>query len=559
MAENDSKKDMNTADWDDDFDAVSEDLKALTAKYGLSSELPTEKKKPKNTPTQTAAPPVYSNHRAVTPKNNTPARTPGVRYTSNGGVPSISLVYDDNAPKGPEGRRVIYAEAEGETIAEKRRRNAAARQKTEKGSVGFGSQPYVKHVASSESAIKKDDPTVFTRAYAVTRHSGNEQNADSNGQKEETHTISQSESKLVAANPAKAESTVSEDSAAESRQHRHYETTTKDKFRNFFKSFIPWKGDLGKEIVRKIIMDLSAILVLVCFGYFINNYVEHQNQLKNRDSLKELASESTTDDDLEAQWAAIKAKYPDVDFPDGMNIKYAELYAQNQDLVGWLTISGTNIDTPIVHNPEDATNGADEDFYLHHNFYQNYDKYGNAYLDKYNTGLSLDKNNVIYGHNMTDGLSFAQLEKYYTIDGFAESPIIQYSTLFNDYYFKIYAVIITNGDISGDNGYLFNYTTVNFTSTESFTTFIEALDERKLYDTGVDINEDDTLITLSTCSYEIEDNGRLAVIGRMVRTGESTAVDTSLAVENTEIRYPQIWYDEHNMTNPYVDAYQWSQ
>ncbi len=405
---------------------------------------------------------------------------------------------------------------------------------------------------SSDNTTNKpsDDPTAFSKAYAETKQETEDKNKD-----QDFSVAFSAENRLKAENEAKPSDQTGDN--GEKRKHQHYETTGKEKFKNFLKSFIPWKGDSKKEIVRKIVMDVSAILVLVCFGYFINNYIEHQNQLKNSDSLKELASESSTDDDLAAQWAAIKAKYPDVDFPDRMNIKYAELYAKNQDLVGWLSIGNTNIDTPVLHNPEDITNGSDEDFYLHHNFYKNYDKYGNAYLDKYNTGLSLDKNNVIYGHNMTDGLSFAQLEKYYTIDGFEESPIIQYSTLFNDYYFKIYAVIITNGDISGDNNYLFDYTTVSFGSTENFNEFIEALDERKLYDTGVDITEDDILITLSTCSYEIEDNGRLAVIGRMVRDGESTAVDTSLATENTNIRYPQIWYDEHNMTNPFVNAYKW--
>ena len=73
------------------------------------------------------------------------------------------------------------------------------------------------------------------------------------------------------------------------------------------------------------------------------------------------------------------------------------------------------------------------------------------------------------------------------------------------------------------------------------------------------INKNDKLITLSTCSYEIKQGemGRLAVIGRLVREGESISVDTSKAVLNENVRYPQIWYDEHNMRNPFAGAYQW--
>ena len=51
--------------------------------------------------------------------------------------------------------------------------------------------------------------------------------------------------------------------------------------------------------------------------------------------------------------------------------------------------------------------------------------------------------------------------------------------------------------------------------------------------------------------------GRLAVIARLVREGESISVDTSKAVLNENVRYPQIWYDEHNMRNPFAGAYQW--
>ena len=66
----------------------------------------------------------------------------------------------------------------------------------------------------------------------------------------------------------------------------------------------------------------------------------------------------------------------------------------------------------------------------------------------------------------------------------------------------------------------------------------------------------DRLLTLSTCYSEFED-ARLVVIARLVRPGESTEVDTSKAVENPNPRYPQAYYDENKLTNPYKGAYQW--
>lgn len=521
----------NLSDSDNNGRDVLSELEALSKKYGIDFNADRYKTPSQNSHYAPHTPDSNISKAYTPPKNNRPARTPRIVYDSTASDNAVRIVYDDisNTPQGPQGRRVIYQEQEQESIAEKRKRNSNSTvQKTEKGSQGFGSQPYVRHVASSDEAVKRDDGEIFSKKYEEKKNTP-------------TPRITPEEKK--------------EDKKSKTQIHQHYEETAGEKVSKFFKAFIPWKGDPIKEIVRKIIMDISAVLVLLCFGYFINNYIEHQNQLDKSNSLKVTEAQTS---ELDVQWAAIKAKYPDVDFPEGMNIKFAELYATNQDMVGYLHIDNTNIDTPVVQNKADKDSEG-EDFYLRHNFYKTSDKYGVAYLDKYNTGSSLDQNNIIYGHNMTDGLAFAQLEKYYTIDGFKESPVIKYSTLFKDYYFKVYAVIITNGYPSGDNGYLFNYIAAHFPTDENFEGFIEALDERKLYDTGVDINKDDKLITLSTCSYKINktDMGRLAVIGRLVRNGESTAVDTSKAKENTNVRYPQIWYDEHNITNPFKNAYQW--
>ena len=533
MAENETNRINDSAEKNND---VISNLEALSHKYGLSFSSDVYKSITENNTT-----PVSQDVSAKTPSvNSRPAGVPVNTFNPETAFGSIKLVYqnDENSPSGPEGRRLIYSEPEPVSIAEKRKRNRSA-----KGSQGFGAQPYVKHVASSESAMRRDDADIFRREYEEKKN-----NNETNKETQNT-VVPRTSARLVAKNYNYDEGPV----------FQHYELTAGEKAGRFFRSFIPWKGDGAKEVIRKLIMDISAVLVIICFGYFIDNYIQHQDKLENNQQIIEMQTNPAPTDNLEQRWAEIRAKYPDITFPEGMNIKYAELYAQNQDFVGWLKIDNTNIDTPVVQKKVDENGEGDEEYYLHRNFYKKEDKYGNPFLDSYNTGSELDSNNVIYGHNMTDGLSFAQLEKYYTVDGFKESPIIRYSTLYNDYYFKVYAVFITNGYHSGDNNYLFDYTMTRFTGEENFGTFIEAIDERKLYDTGVDINPTDTLITLSTCSYEIKQNqmGRLAVIGRLVRPGESTAVDTSLVTENPSPRYPQIWYDEHNLPNPYKDAFQW--
>ena len=86
--------------------------------------------------------------------------------------------------------------------------------------------------------------------------------------------------------------------------------------------------------------------------------------------------------------------------------------------------------------------------------------------------------------------------------------------------------------------------------------YVSEIDQRKLYSTGVDIKPTDKILTLSTCNYDW-DAQRLVVVARLVREGENPSVDTSLAKKNENPRYPQIYYDQKGITNPYRDAKKW--
>lgn len=326
------------------------------------------------------------------------------------------------------------------------------------------------------------------------------------------------------------------------------------RFKRFVKAVIPMKGDSKGEIVRKVILIVSFITIVVCAVWFGNYYYQHFDEKKK---LNEIGKEVTTDPDtdLAQQWSEIKAQYPSVTFPDGMNIKYAKAYAANQDMVGKLIVPGTAIDIPIVQSKEDT---KDFQYYLRHSYQKTDSKYGTPFLAYYCDSVNLSDNNVIHGHNMYDNLMFADLEKYYKLDGYKESPIIEYNTLYKDYKWKIFAVIITNGSSEGDNDYLFDFTVATFGDRENKQEFIDGLLERSIYNTGVDVNADDTLLTLNTCCYVFND-ARLGVVARLVRDGESAEVDVSAATENENARYPQAWYDAKGIANPYKDAYRWHQ
>ena len=313
---------------------------------------------------------------------------------------------------------------------------------------------------------------------------------------------------------------------------------------NEFYSAITSKSASDKSGIGQKIMLVFACAVLVfSAAVLINNYIiEPFRESKQSDELASLIQTTIADVQTDP-WESILAKYPDVDFPDGMNPAFADLYAINNDFSGWIAIPSLNINYSVVK-------AADNDYYLRRDFYKNTTKYGVPFFDYRNPLDTLSRNTVIYGHNMRhDNKLFGTLEEYRTIDGFKKAPLIGMSTLYGDYTFKVYAVFISNSKTTDDNGNVFMY---NFTSAtnEEFANYIREIDKRKLYTTGVDINENDKIITLSTCCYDFAD-ARLAVVGRLLRPGESPEVNTDAAFENPNPKFPQVYYDAKRMENPY--------
>ncbi len=264
------------------------------------------------------------------------------------------------------------------------------------------------------------------------------------------------------------------------------------------------------------------------------------------------ALEAVVSNDMKAQ----------ADYPEGILEELKQAYSINNDLVGWLSIPGTEIDTAIVQ-------GADNNYYLKKDFYKRatYEtsntNYGNLYLDYRCVNDGLSKNMVIHGHTTgkSDGVpkqSFRSLYDYRSMEHFKKNPIIRYSTLYGEYTYKICAVFLSNTVPSDDNGYFFNYIYPDM-SDGNMVGYIEQVKQRMLYDTGVSLEPTDKVITLSTCIYDYGKSvdTRLVVVGRLLHEGESESIDVSLVKDNPDYRRPQVWYNSKGKTNPYKNAAKW--
>ena len=319
------------------------------------------------------------------------------------------------------------------------------------------------------------------------------------------------------------------------------------------------------ELIRRIVLGISITAIVISAGMLLNEWrLSRQNDDVMEEANDLIITEPAKDDDNEGddkdedkvltpeeQWAEIKKEYPDVLFPATIQLKYAKLYGENQDFVGYLSAEGIGLNLPVVQTDDDET-------YLNKNFYGSTTKYGCPFVTHLNniSYNHLDMNTVIFGHHMNNGTIFGALDKYKTLAGYKSAPVITFNTIYKDYQWKVIGAFLTNGYAKGDKGYIFPYYFTNLSSTSKMSAYLSELAQRSLYDTGVDVLPTDKLLTLSTCAHEFED-ARFVVVARLVREGERTDVDTSRAVVNSNPRYPQAYYDKKGKTNPFKNANRW--
>ena len=187
------------------------------------------------------------------------------------------------------------------------------------------------------------------------------------------------------------------------------------------------------------------------------------------------------------------------------SIDFTQLLKQNKDTVGWLIVNNTNINYPVVQT-------TNNDYYLKHAFDRSKNYAGWVYADFRNNFDTLSKNTVIYAHGRKDGVMFGSLKNALKKNWYTnlENQIIQLSTIKYNTMWQIFSVY----KIEAESYYI----TTDFSNSDSFGEFVKTMEERSIYDFGVDVSSDDRLLTLSTC---FNDKGtRLVVQAKLVKIQE---------------------------------------
>lgn len=183
---------------------------------------------------------------------------------------------------------------------------------------------------------------------------------------------------------------------------------------------------------------------------------------------------------------------------------YVSLYEQNKDFIGWLHISNTNIDYPVMFTPEEP------EYYLRRAFDGSYSISGTPFAS-----VDVDSDLfIIYGHNMKNGTMFGTLDNYSTKDFWEGNPSVFFTTITESREYEVFAAVQTRILLEEEAGYRY-YSQAGDLTEEAFNELLNWLDENALYDTGIRPTYGEQIVILSTCSYHTE-NGRFLIAGKRV-------------------------------------------
>ncbi len=194
---------------------------------------------------------------------------------------------------------------------------------------------------------------------------------------------------------------------------------------------------------------------------------------------------------------------------------------EDSTTIGWIQVQGTNIDYPVIKETYNAyTSGID-------------------YLWQPNVYNDGENREVIYGHNIlnvsnkplinANGHTRFEPLMAFVYEDFAKKNLyIQYTHNGKDYLYKIYAVgFVSTAD---EQGYGMN-------DKQNIKNYIYEAKKNSLYNYDVDVNEDDRLISLVTCTryFGLSGKTQFRVDAREVRKNEKIKKYSVYTTKNYDI------------------------
>jgi len=244
------------------------------------------------------------------------------------------------------------------------------------------------------------------------------------------------------------------------------------------------------------VLCVSLAVLIVCGAGVINGISVKKRAARQYEQLAETYVSQSAAGDIAPPDAKPETAAP----PDGASpepvaepyvspVDFASLREINPDVVGWITVPGTDIDFPILMS------GSDNGYYLTHDIYGEEIISASIFIEYYNSPDFTDFNTVVYGHNMNDGSMFGQLHRFEDPDFFAENRAVTVYLPDRELDYRIFAARYV-----GDEHIL---TVCDNTDPRSCEAYIADIFADRSGESNVDrsgpVTSGDRIVTLSTC------------------------------------------------------------
>lgn len=202
-------------------------------------------------------------------------------------------------------------------------------------------------------------------------------------------------------------------------------------------------------------------------------------------------------------WTMEKSS-PEVDFTSLKEI--------NPDIIGWIYISGTKVNYPILRHSKS------DDYYLSHTPEKKLNKLGSIYMHHDSDSGFLDAHTILYGHNMRSGQMFGELSNYRD-SKFAEAHSDIWICLPEEtLHCTVYSAYVCGVE---DLTYTIGYALGG----KRYGDFIRHTVEKSCFDIGKCPTDRERVITLSTCT-DSGDVGKRFVVNCFVSGVQGTVSST---------------------------------
>lgn len=262
------------------------------------------------------------------------------------------------------------------------------------------------------------------------------------------------------------------------------------------------------KIQMGIVIGIFSVIIIACLISIFSRLYTENNEKEEFRQLAEIVTEETTDATIEEtirKPKLLNVSDSDDEFQTEQPVYYTTFYqphsvsdllSMNSDCFGWISISGTNINYPVMHTPSNPQK------YLNKNFYGEYSYSGTPFLDSI---CSADSTNlIIYGHHMNNGTMFADLCNYTDYSYFTEHPTVVLETKDGAFGYSVFSVMKVKSD---DSWYKFITTDLG----KTYEKWVSYAKEKSIYDTGITPVYGQQILTLSTC-YGYNQDDRILVL-----------------------------------------------